>query len=187
MTNSALDYLLLFLLSGGPRSGYDLRKQIADSPLRIYSDSPGAIYPALRRLTELGWIDAGRPEGPRRRRTYHVTPQGLAAGVDWLRRPVKRDDVLRGADALLLRFALMGMALSPVETQRFLEQFERETAAHLATLRQYYTRESAGLPPTGRLAFEFGLSDYRGRVRWARRARKVLGARRSSAGKGGRS
>ena len=50
MNASPLDYLLVGLLSGGPRSGYDLRRQIGDSPLRVYSDSPGAIYPALRRL-----------------------------------------------------------------------------------------------------------------------------------------
>jgi hypothetical protein len=36
------------LLHQQPRSGYDLRKIFESSPIAYYSDSPGAIYPALR-------------------------------------------------------------------------------------------------------------------------------------------
>ena len=187
MKSSPLDYLLVGLLSGGPRSGYDLRKQIGDSPLRTYSDSPGAIYPALRRLARWGWVEPGPPEGPRRRSAYKVTPEGQAALVGWLRRPVARDDVVRGIDGLLLRFAFMGMVLSPPEAEAFLEQFEEETRAYLATLRQHHARESSGLPLTGRLAFEFGLADYEARIRWARKARKELDGSCSGSHKGGRS
>ena len=187
MEASTLDYLLVGLLSAGPRSGYDLRKQIGDSPLRIYSDSPGAIYPALRRLERWGWIEAGTPEGPRRRNPYTASSRGLEAFVAWLRRPVEREDVVRGADSLLLRFAFMGAVLSHSEVEGFLEQFERETAAHLATLRQYHAREAFQLPMTGRVAFEFGLADFETRVRWARKARKELAAGRRGSAKGGRS
>jgi DNA-binding PadR family transcriptional regulator len=187
MDASPLDYLLVGLLSGGPQSGYDLRKQIGGSPLRVYSDSPGAIYPALRRLARWGWVEPGAPEGPRRRSAYHVTPEGRKAFVGWLHRPVERGDVARGFDGLLLRFAFMGMVLSRSDVVAFLEQLERETRAHLATLRQYQARESSGLPLTGRLAFEYGLADYEARIRWARRARREVGARRSRSGQGGRS
>jgi DNA-binding PadR family transcriptional regulator len=174
MEASSLDYLLVGLLSGGPRSGYDLRKQIGDSPLRLYSDSPGAIYPALRRLARRHWVEAGPPEGPRRRSAYRVTPEGLAAFVAWLRQPVEREDVERGADDLLLRFAFMGAVLTPSEVAGFLEQLESETRAHLATLQEFYARESSRLPLTGRLAFEFGLADHEARIHWAIKARKEL-------------
>jgi hypothetical protein len=100
---------------------------------------------------------------------------------------VERGDVARGFDGLLLRFAFMGMVLSRSDVVAFLEQLERETRAHLATLRQYQARESSGLPLTGRLAFEYGLADYEARIRWARRARREVGARRSRSGQGGRS
>lgn len=183
MGASPLDYLLVGLLSGGPRSGYDLRKQIGDSPLRIYSDSPGAIYPALRRVARWGWVEPGPPEGPRRRRAFEMTAEGQSAFVGWLRRPVEREDVVRGIDGLLLRFAFMGMVLSPPEVAAFLEQFESETRAHLAVLRQHHARESSGLPLTGRLAFEFGLADYEARIRWARKARKELGGSRPGSAK----
>ena len=45
-----LDYALLALIAQEPRSGYDLRKIYALTPLAHFSDSPGAVYPSLRRL-----------------------------------------------------------------------------------------------------------------------------------------
>jgi hypothetical protein len=132
-------------------------------------------------------VEPDPPEGPRRRSAYRATPDGQAAFVEWLRRPVERDDVVRSIDGLLLRFAFMGLVLTLSEVAIFLEQFEEETRAYLATLRQHHAREASGLPLTGRLAFEFGLADYEARMRWARRARKELGDARSGSRKGGRS
>jgi DNA-binding PadR family transcriptional regulator len=174
MNASSLNYLLIGLLLPGSCTGYDLRKQIADSPLRIYSDSPGAIYPALRRLSQWGWVEAGPAHGPRGRRALTVTSEGQQAFVDWLRRPVERADVEGSADELLLRFAFMGTVLDQSEIQAFLEDFECETRAHLDSLRDYQAAEGKALPTTGRLAFEFGLADFEARIRWARMARREL-------------
>ena len=49
----ALGYALLGLLMK-PSSGYDLRKIFSSTSMKTYSGSPGAIYPALRRLQEQG-------------------------------------------------------------------------------------------------------------------------------------
>jgi len=186
MDGSSLDYLLLGLLGSGPRSGYDLRKQISGSPLRAYSDSPGAIYPALRRLVTRGWLEAGAPQGPRRRRTYDWTAPGGEAFGAWLGKAVTREDVESGIDDLLLRFAFMGTVLPMTQVRGFLEQFEKELAAYLGTLRQFHASEAAGLPPTARLAFEYGIAEYQARVRWARKAREVLAPGRTEKKRGGK-
>lgn len=49
-TTSPLECALLGLLHQMPRSGYNLRKTFSSSPLAAFSDSPGAVYPALRQL-----------------------------------------------------------------------------------------------------------------------------------------
>ena len=51
---STLGYALLGLLHAGPQSGYGLRRTFVTTPLAVFSDSPGAIYPALRRLARQG-------------------------------------------------------------------------------------------------------------------------------------
>jgi len=75
--------------------------------MNTYSDSPGAIYPALRRLEQQGLIRGSIEEssGLRRRQMFRLTPQGLAALKHWINRPVVRADVIRGLDEVMLRFA----------------------------------------------------------------------------------
>jgi DNA-binding PadR family transcriptional regulator len=72
---------LLGLLIDAPLSGYDIRRLFTQTPLATFSDSPGAIYPALKRLEAAGFV-RGRVErsaGLRQRRLFRVTPAGKAA------------------------------------------------------------------------------------------------------------
>ena len=167
-----LDYALLALIGQAPRSGYDLRKIFALTPLAHFSDSPGAVYPSLRRLERTRWVEpvSTRPEGGRRREAFRLTQAGRRALRDWLRQPVTRDEVVRDTDGLLLRFAFMGEWLETREIQAFVEGFVRGLRLHLADLEQFFSRESARMSVTGRLAFESGLSGLRAQIAWARRA-----------------
>lgn len=176
MKPATFDYLLLGLLLSGPLSGYDLRSLIADTPLSTYTDSPGSMYPALRRLEARGWVQADEPVGRRRRRAFELTEEGRAALVAWLRRPVERQDVASHPDKLLLRFAFLAPAGLLDLAPRFLEEYEQENRAYLASLRRYQAEQAAQLPLTGRLAFEHGVQQYRARMAWARRARRNLAA-----------
>ena len=90
---SLLGYALLGLLHQRPGSGYVLRKIFATTPMGTFSDSPGAIYPALRRLERQGLV-RGRVEqsaGLRQKQTFRLTPGGKAALEEWLERPLTRD------------------------------------------------------------------------------------------------
>jgi DNA-binding PadR family transcriptional regulator len=58
---SQLGFALLGLIHQQPMSGYDLRKVFTASALGSYSDSPGAIYPALNRLEAGGLVQRSRP------------------------------------------------------------------------------------------------------------------------------
>ena len=58
----SLGYALLGLLQK-PSSGYDLRKVFSSTSMKTYSDSPGAIYPALRRLEHRGLVRGTIEEG----------------------------------------------------------------------------------------------------------------------------
>jgi DNA-binding PadR family transcriptional regulator len=176
-----LEYALLALIAQEPRSGYDLRKIFALSPLAHFSDSPGAVYPALRRLARRLWVEpvAPRPRSGRRREAFRMTAAGRRALRAWLRQPVTRDQVVRDQDGLLLRFAFMGEWLEAREIQAFLGGLFRELRLHLADLEPFFARESGGMSATGRLAFESGLAGVRAQISWARgAARRLRGARR---------
>jgi DNA-binding PadR family transcriptional regulator len=168
---STLDCVLLGLIEQAPRSGYDLRKAFTLTPLRHFSDSPGAIYPALRRLERRGWIAADRDEAGsgRGRRAFRLVPPGRAALMAWLRRPPTRADLVWGLDDLMPRFAFMSQCLSRAEIGRFLRTLEPVVGAYVRELERF--QEKTGpMSFTGRLAFEEGVENYRTLGRWARRA-----------------
>src|SRR6185369_2366606 len=130
---------LLGLLQQGESSGYDIHRLFTQTPMGTFSDSPGAIYPALARLEKEGLIQ-GRNErsaGLRRRRIFRLTATGRAALEAWLAAPVTRDDVVRGTDALMLRFGFIETTLGEAEAVRFLQALQREVTSYLAELRRY--------------------------------------------------
>ena len=55
-TGSTLSLAILGLIAQAPCSGYDVRKVFATTPMGHFSASPGAIYPALKRLEKEGLI-----------------------------------------------------------------------------------------------------------------------------------
>jgi DNA-binding PadR family transcriptional regulator len=173
-SSSPLEYALLGLLRQHAQSGYDLRKTFATTPMRHFSDSPGSIYPALRRMKARRWVTASAEDGSgRKRREFAITDIGKRALVNWLRLPVRREDVIWRLEQLMLRFAFLDGNVERSVTLSFLEELERELLAYIRELREHdkmfgpETRSS-----TGYLAFKGGIESYHARLLWARQALK---------------
>jgi DNA-binding PadR family transcriptional regulator len=171
---STLEFALIGLLRHKPQSGYDLRKTFTETAMRHYSDSPGSIYPALRRLRARGWIEA-EPKDRRGREVFHLSPEGESALVEWLSREISREDVVFRLEELMLRFAFMDGNVSRSTTIQFLEQFEREMGVYVGELRAKFERDSYQKPVhTGLLAFQHGVEAMEAQLNWARKARARL-------------
>ncbi len=169
---STLSLAILGLISQRPLTGYDVRKIFATTPMGHFSSSPGAIYPALKRLEEAGWIRAVTTgEHTRRPRvTYEITTHGLKRLKEHLSQPVTREDVIWHLDDLMMRFAFMDGIVGREMTVRFLQDFAAQIDAHVADLRRYFESARSILPPCGKLAMENGIQSYETNAQWARRA-----------------
>jgi DNA-binding PadR family transcriptional regulator len=178
---TTLGHVLLGLLHQEPRSGYDLRKVVVSTPMSLFSDSPGAIYPALRSLQKAGLIvvEASSRVG-RRRSTFVPSAKGRAAFVAWLRQPPTHDDVTRLWPLMMLRLAFMDGLVTPADVAAFLARLHAEMDRHAATLEAFLAQHERLLPPAARLALESGIQDTRGRAAWLTRARRQLSRRRSA-------
>src|SRR5262245_20355774 len=171
-SSNMLRSALLGLLAQGPRSGYDLRKQFAETPMQVFSDSPGSIYPALQRLRREGLIVEASPRrrSGRRRQDFKLTPAGLRELEAWLRRPITRQDVIRSLDELMLRFAFTGEVLGVARTREFLRELHAQLSAYVAELESFHEAAAPHMSLSGRLALQSGIDGFRLHARWAKEA-----------------
>jgi DNA-binding PadR family transcriptional regulator len=170
-----LGYAVLGLLQHEPLSGYGVRKIFSSSPMGTYSDSPGAIYPALQRLEKAGLI-RGRVEdgsGLRRKKVYRPTEAGIIALKQWLEQPVTQDDVFRHLEELMLRFSFMDQVIGSTGALRFLHSFQTQLQAYVPTLRKYHNALQAEMPLSGILALESGIRGYETLSEWCEYAIKT--------------
>ena len=173
---STLSLAVLGLIAQKPRSGYDLRKIFSTTPMGHFSSSPGAIYPALKRIEKSGWIRGSidKKKELRPRMIYRITAKGLNMLKRRLQQKVSKEDVIWRMDDLMLRFAFMDELVGRECTLRFLEEFLTETESHLCSLRQYQDQIKVILPACGKLAMENGINNYEMNAKWAKRAVKEL-------------
>lgn len=167
---TTLEFAILGLLAIEPRSGYDLLDVFETTAIGNYSSSPGAIYPALRRLEKRGLVKGAvdRTRTLRPRKAFRPTADGKAALARWLRADIGKDDVKRRLDELLLRFAFHSL-LDTRASCRFLSNLAGKIDEYLAELRAQYGEFPSDAPPHGRMAFALGMEHYRAAARWARR------------------
>ena len=140
--------------------------------MKSYSDSPGAIYPALGRLEKQGLIRGTIEEGAgmRRRQVFRVTAKGLAELKKWIARPVTRDEIVRGPQEVMLRFAFSEMVVGPAAAIELLHALEAELEGYVASLNEELKVMPAMMPTSGRLAFECGVRGNQWLLEWTRHA-----------------
>ena len=166
-----LENAVLGLIHEKPSSGYDLRKTFATTPIGSFSDSPGAIYPALKRLERDGMIRGRREKGSsRRRQIFELTDRGRTALNRWLETPLTRDDVVSGMNDLMLRFAFTEGVLGANAAVRLLEALQHELEEYVPTLCEFLRMHAGVMQMSAALALESGIRGYEAQLQWARDA-----------------
>jgi DNA-binding PadR family transcriptional regulator len=171
--HSLLGHALLGLIRlRQPCSGYDLRKYFVGQPMATFSDSPGSIYPALKRLEQSGMVSCTLDEtsGVRRRALYRLSSKGKKVLERWLKQPVKSDDVLRGMPELFLRFSFLEDCLGPRACESFLESLARRLQEHISMLKSHLRSNEAKMSRSARLALRSGIIGYECQATWAKMA-----------------
>ncbi len=160
---SATAYVILGMLSHGPRSGYEIKGYVDDSTRFFWAASYGQIYPELKRLSEAGLVEGTEaPRGERKRTVYSLTDAGEKALIEWLSVPPEVYE-MRHEGMLKLFFA---GALEPeMQVQRLRdmgEQHRRKVAA-LREVEPHAAKEPNSFPY---LVLRFGIEFNEWVVEW---------------------
>jgi PadR family transcriptional regulator, regulatory protein AphA len=127
---TSTSYAVLGLLAAGPRTTYELARQVARGLRFVWPRAEGRIYDEPRLLAEHGLATASREYTGRRPRTvYTITPKGRRSLRHWLAGP--------GAGPVLEYEALLKVAFAGSGTKAdllgHLHAIGGHAAAHLAT------------------------------------------------------
>ncbi len=168
--------MLLGFIAREPLSGYSLKKRFSASPAGVYQPSPGAMYPALRRLVARGLLTVTETvsRGRRELRLYHATEAGRAVHLDWLRQPVDPAGVVSDLGMHLMRFAMMEDQLETEEVLAFLESLAGALDGFVAGLEQYLASGAQAARRHAELALRHGIAMHRASLDWARSAMAEL-------------
>ncbi len=113
-------YTLLGLLNMQPRTGYDIKRFVADSMGHFWNESQRWVYVTLDQLDAEGLV-TGRSDdhGERERVVYRITKKGQAALRAWLGEPPRS---LKVRDELLLKVMFGGTRHVPGHRQEMLDR-----------------------------------------------------------------
>jgi len=70
-----LKYVILDLLAEKPKHGYEIIRDLEARLGGFYSPSPGAVYPTLQMLEDMGYVTSNQMDG---KRVYQITEEGRA-------------------------------------------------------------------------------------------------------------
>lgn len=169
---TCLEFALLGLLHAQPQSGYDLRKVFATTAMGNYSSSPGAIYPALKRLesSDLVKSEIDSSTELRPRKVFAPSREGRAAFRQWLKKDVTSDDVERRLDDLMLRLAFHWVLDDMEATRAFVSTLATELERYVEDLEHQLAQFPDQTPIQSRLALEAGIAQMQAAATWARRS-----------------
>jgi len=114
-----LDYIILGMLYDDNLTGYDIKKYIENGIGVFYKASYGSLYPALKKLTEKGFLTMyEEPLGGRQKNYYKITNEGKKVFLDWLVLPI---NVLDGTNTHLAKVYFFDKLPSDIRDRQLLE------------------------------------------------------------------
>ena len=182
MRVSVLNRALLGLIAGEPMSGYGLARLFERTLARAWPARHPQIYPALAELEGQGLLRVSET-GPRRRKTYAITAEGIVEVQRWLRDTVP-DRTAR--NETILRLFILWLLESPAAIAFFDDEIERhrqrlagfeETLADDERQRRKHGTAEGGPAFCASLALEWAIRYEREYVQWATNARDRIAAR----------
>ena len=173
MKPTLLDFAILGLIQDQPLSGYGIRKVFEETAMGNYSNSPGTIYPAIKRLEKFELAEKVLQKITAKT-GFQITKKGLLRLKEWLIQPIEKQEVEKKTDELLLRFAFMETLVNKEQKMIFLHSFRDLLKTYIQDLQAFYSKESNNMPLHARLAFQHGIESNKTTLKWCKHAITVL-------------
>jgi DNA-binding PadR family transcriptional regulator len=168
---TTLEYVVLGFISVEAQSGYSIISTL-EAGVHRWSASPGAIYPILKRLEQIGLIDGvlEMPNEARARKMYRLSDEGSTRLDEWLLAPLNNRELLEERDITLLKFLFLEKRLSHAQIMAWLEAYRAGTAHYKVARQQILDYAVPQVSAHQRLIWESTLMDLEMQERWIEQA-----------------
>lgn len=139
ITVMSIQHALLTSLLEKPSTGYQLARRFDRSIGHFWQATHQQIYRELRRMAASGWLEIEEKgdDGGRKRKVYHVLPQGRAELQRWASEPGSSGE---SNEALMVKLRAEAV-LGPIGVRRELERLIRWHEQRLASFRAIEARD----------------------------------------------
>lgn len=161
-----LNFAILGLLLEKSLSGYQIRKIFESSAMGIFSDSPGSIYPALKKLIKKGYIIQSKKGS---KKIISISESGKEELKKWVLQPLKPDDVSKKMEVQLLKYVFSESLISKSQKNKFLATLSVALDSYLENLNSFLKKESDRMTKHGKHAFQLGISTTQLQLHWVKK------------------
>jgi len=89
-----IEYVVMGMVLHKPLTGYDIKKEIEAGIGNFYKSSYGNLYPALKKLTDKGYLTLTEQTNVDRLKKYYLaTELGKSAFLEWLTSPIDKSSI----------------------------------------------------------------------------------------------
>lgn len=144
----------LGMLTEGPASGYDLKKEFESSFAHFFAAGYGSIYPALSWLSEHGLVDCEEvpQEGKPDRKVYEITGEGREFLLEALKDPNPCHKI-RSEFLATMCFAHL---MRPEDVETVLDNRLAEIARYQVMFEEFEAEEMCNWPAGAKFVLGFG-------------------------------
>ena len=174
------DYVFLAFLKLGPRSAYDVKKEMAASVNFFWSAQHSQVYQQATRLRRDGYIEPRGSASSRNRQLLAITDAGKEALEDWLSQPALPYRIFDESLAKVYFASLTDVS----NVAKVLADVERYHAQLLHDFEEIHAVLSAvdfgDVVPGQLYALRLGIAVERAYLRWVRDTRSDLRRREAA-------
>lgn len=158
------EYILLGFLMERNMTGYDMKQHMSFSTSYFMDASFGSIYPALKRLTEKGYIDVMEvSEGGKLKKVYSITENGKIEFLKWLDLPI---DSSKSSISPALVKIFFYRYLSAERVQELIGQYIEDIKKYKIDILNLKSKIDTKLEKYERSTMCFGLDFYDFIIQW---------------------
>jgi len=167
-----LDYIALGMVLDEALTGYDIKKEIEAGVGNFYTASYGSLYPALKKLSDKGYLTMTEHlHGNRVKKYYEATDLGRTAFLEWLSSPF---DPNSSSDSLLARIYFFGVLPEDLRKQQLQEYelYHQQLLRKLEVMERHFSTSADDSEYFELSTLYLGLQHLQDSIRWFQHIRE---------------